>query len=180
VQRRVPAARLILQLDEPSLPAVLAGAIPTPSGYGSVPAVEAAVVEDRLRAVLSVVEPGLRVVHCCAAAVPVALLRAAGADAVSLDLATLSTADNDALGEAIDAGTAIWAGVVPAADAAIMLKDARERVLRWWGQLGFGPAQAAADLVPTPACGLAGASAGYARRAMRVVRDVGRSLLDLA
>src|SRR5206468_11351663 len=40
VSRRVPGARVIVQLDEPSLLAVLAGRIPTPSGFGTVPAVE--------------------------------------------------------------------------------------------------------------------------------------------
>lgn len=34
VQRLVPGARLLLQIDEPSLPAVLAGHLPTASGYG--------------------------------------------------------------------------------------------------------------------------------------------------
>ncbi|MEO5982658.1 MAG: methionine synthase [Pedococcus sp.] len=34
VQRLVPGARLVLQVDEPSLPAVLAGHLPTASGYG--------------------------------------------------------------------------------------------------------------------------------------------------
>jgi hypothetical protein len=32
--------------------------------------------------------------------------------------------------------------------------------------------------VPTPACGLAGASPAYVRRAFSVLRDVGRALLD--
>ena len=40
VLRRVPGASVVVQLDEPSLPAVLAGSVPTPSGWGSVPAVE--------------------------------------------------------------------------------------------------------------------------------------------
>src|SRR3954463_3278947 len=37
--RRLPAARLILQLDEPALPAVLAGSVPTESGFGRVAAI---------------------------------------------------------------------------------------------------------------------------------------------
>jgi hypothetical protein len=36
----------------------------------------------------------------------------------------------------------------------------------------------ASAVVPTPACGLAAASTAYARRAMSVLRDVGRSFLD--
>ena len=40
VQRLVPGARLVLQLDEPGLPAVLAGRLPTASGYGVLRAVD--------------------------------------------------------------------------------------------------------------------------------------------
>lgn len=179
IARRVPQAVLVLQLDEPSLPAVLAGQVPTPSGYGAVSAVESAVLEDGVRAALAVAAEGSRVVHCCAPDAPVGLLAATGADALSLDVGVLSKDQNDVLGEAVDRGTSLWLGVVPGTDAAISLEDARGRLLRWWTEVGFAPERAAGAVVPTPACGLAGASADYARRAMRVVRDVGRSLLDL-
>lgn len=177
---RIPQATVVLQLDEPSLPTVLAGKVPTPSGYGTVAAVEASVVESTLRDVLEVGATGSRVVHCCAQDVPVPLLRAAGADAVSVDLALITSADYDALGEAVDAGTSLWLGVIPAVDAEVTLAAARGRVERLWSALGFDPGRLAAAVVPTPACGLAGASPPYARRAMALVRDVGRALLDLS
>src|SRR5205809_337964 len=41
---RLPAARLLLQLDEPTLPAVLGGRIPTESGLDVLAAVEAEAV----------------------------------------------------------------------------------------------------------------------------------------
>ena len=165
---RIPQATVVLQLDEPSLPTVLAGAV------------EASVVESTLRDVLEVGATGSRVVHCCAQDVPVPLLRAAGADAVSVDLALITSADYDALGEAVDAGTSLWLGVIPAVDAEVTLAAARGRVERLWSALGFDPGRLAAAVVPTPACGLAGASPPYARRAMALVRDVGRALLDLS
>ena len=34
VRRRVPAERVVVQVDEPALPAVLAGSVPTASGFG--------------------------------------------------------------------------------------------------------------------------------------------------
>ncbi len=61
VSRRLPAARLVVQLDEPGLPAVLGGRVPTPSGYGTVRAVEATVVEQTLRDVLAAAPEGGRV-----------------------------------------------------------------------------------------------------------------------
>jgi methionine synthase II (cobalamin-independent) len=177
--RRMPHSTVVLQLDEPSLPTVLAGKVPTPSGYGTVGAVEASRVEATLREVLDVAPPGGRVVHCCASDVPVALLRAAGADALSLDLALVESAGYDALGEAVDAGTSLWLGVVPAVDAEVTQAGARQRIERLWSALGFAPGRLASAVVPTPVCGLAGASPAYARQATAVVRDVGRALLDL-
>jgi Cobalamin-independent synthase, Catalytic domain len=177
VARRVPAARIVTQLDEPSIPAVLGGKVPTPSGYGTVRAVEASVVEQTLSDVLTVVPAGLRVVHCCAADVPVTLLRGAGADAISFDVSRAPSSDD--LGEAVDAGTSLWLGVVPGTDATISLDAASDPVRKLWRELGFAEEQLATSVVPTPACGLAGASPAYARRALSILRDVGRSLLDL-
>jgi hypothetical protein len=177
VARRVPAATIVTQVDEPSIPAVLAGRVPTPSGYGTVRAVEASVVEQTLSDLLAVVPVGRRVVHCCAADIPITLLRGAGADAISLDAShPLST---DALGEAVEAGTSLWLGVVPGTDATISLDASREPVRTLWQELGFADEQLATSVVPTPACGLAGASPPYARRALSIVRDVGASLRDL-
>jgi methionine synthase II (cobalamin-independent) len=178
LRQRVPGAVPVVQLDEPSVPAVLAGQVPTPSGYGTVRAVEENVVRQALRDVLDVVPDGGRVVHCCAADPPVALFRSAGADAVSLDAALLSSADNDALGEAVDAGVSLWLGVVAATDAAISLDSARARITALWSELGFPRGQLAGSVVPTPACGLAGATPAYVRRALTVLRETGASLRE--
>jgi hypothetical protein len=117
-------------------------------------------------------------VHCCAAGAPIALLRGAGADAVSLDASLLGDRDIDALGEAVVAGTCLWLGVVPGVDAEITLDAVRDRMLRMWRALGFPDEQLAETVMPTPACGLAGASPSYARRALAVLRDVGTALRD--
>jgi hypothetical protein len=178
ITARVPGADVVLQLDEPSLPAVLGGRVPTPSGYGTVRAVEAAVVQERLGAVLDAAAAGRRVVHSCASGTPIALARGAGADALSLDAAVLGPADYDALGEAMDGGMVLWLGVLPAVDAAVTLDDARDAVQRLWAELGFARAELPRRLVATPACGLAGASAAYVRRVLSLLRDVGRWLVD--
>lgn len=178
VHRRVPGAAVVLQLDEPSLPAVLGGQVPTPSGYGTVRAVPAETATSALRQVLAVVEEGARAVHCCAADVPIGLLRDAGADAIALDAALLRPAHYDPLGEAVDAGTSLWLGTVSATDAPISLDLSRSVIRKLWGELGFAAERAAGALVPTPACGLAGASPEHARRALRIVRDTGRWLAE--
>ncbi len=178
VQRRVPNARLVLQLDEPSLPAVLGGRVGTPSGYGTVRTVEESVAEATLRDVLSVAGDGGRVVHCCAADAPLKLMRDAGADAISIDAALLRRSDYDALGEAIDAGTSLWLGVLPATEAAVSLDRARDAVRTLWSALGFARSAAAESVVVTPACGLAGAGQPYVRRVLSLLRDVGAALRD--
>jgi hypothetical protein len=49
-------------------------------------------------------------------------------------------------------------------------------VRAWWNELGFPAERLAAAVTLTPACGLAGASAGYARAAMAHVREAARYL----
>src|SRR5699024_6318614 len=106
-------------LDEPMLPQVLAGDLPTPSEYGTVPAVP----EPEARALLSDVLDHVRgmtrqpvIVHCDAPRPPVTMLRRSGADAVALDLLRLGEVSGefaDAFGEAWQEGTTFLLGLVP-------------------------------------------------------------------
>lgn len=180
VAARVPGTEIVLQLDEPSLPAVLAGTVPTPSGYGTVSAVERPTVEQTLHDVLTASGAAARVVHCCAAGAPIGLFRDAGADAVAVDAAFLDAAQYDTLGEVLDAGTGLWLGVLPTTDRPISIDTARDPIERVWAELGFARRELPERLVPTPACGLAGASPEYARRVLSVLRDVGKWLRDQA
>jgi methionine synthase II (cobalamin-independent) len=171
---RVPGARVVVQLDEPSVPAVLEGALPTVSGFGKLPAVEATVVEQELAAVVAAV-PHPVVVHCCAPRAPIELFRAAGAAGVSFDSALVQ--DLDGLGTAVEAGTHLLLGVVPGVEAALPApKATASRVQALWRELGF-PAERLAEAVTlTPACGLAGAPPSYARAAMAHVREAAEFL----
>jgi len=113
VRGRVPGADVLLQLDEPALPAVLAGSVPSASGLNRVRAVEADDAGSALRAVLSAVRaPGL--VHCCAASVPLGIIRGAGAQAAGIDLGQLRRGEEEVLAEAVEAGLGILLGAVPA------------------------------------------------------------------
>jgi hypothetical protein len=47
-----------------------------------------------------------------------------------------------------------------------------------WSELGFDPELLATTVVATPTCGFAGASPAYVRRALSLLRDVGRDSLD--
>ena len=56
VRRRLPGATVLLQLDEPALPAVLAARVPTESGLGAYRAVRTETARDALRTVIDAVE----------------------------------------------------------------------------------------------------------------------------
>jgi methionine synthase II (cobalamin-independent) len=174
VVARVPGARVVVQLDEPSVPAVVQGALPTVSGFGKLAAVEATVVEQELAGVVRALAVPV-VVHCCADRAPLELFRSAGAAAVSFDHGLVQ--DLDATGTAVEAGTHLVVGVVPGTDAALPApKATASRLQAWWRELGF-PAERLAEVVTlTPACGLAGATPGYARTATTHVREAARYL----
>ena len=113
VAARVPGARLLLQLDEPALPAVLAGTVPSASGLNRVRAVEEPDAEAGLRTVLAAARvPTL--VHCCAVSVPLGMIRDAGAAAAGIDLGQLRRGEEEVLAAVVEAGLGIFAGAVPA------------------------------------------------------------------
>jgi hypothetical protein len=53
-----------------------------------------------------------------------------------------------------------------------------DRVRRIWDQLGFPRTRLAAQVVVTPACGLAGADGRYVRRVLAACRDAGRRFVE--
>ncbi|TYK48418.1 methionine synthase [Actinomadura decatromicini] len=180
VRRRLPAAEILLQLDEPGLPAALAGTVPTASGFSRLRAVEEPVAQETLRTVIDAAH-AFTVVHCCARDVPYTLLRGAGAKAVSVDLRRVPKRDDDAVGEAIDAGTALFLGAVPATDALLPpLQATGEPVRELWRRFGFPAARLARQVVITPACGMAGASPRYVREALKRCRDTARMIYEAA
>lgn len=180
VRRRVPGARWLVQVDEPALPAVLAGKVPTASGFHRHRSVDAPLASEALEWVFGAVHDAgaVPVAHCCAADVPVRLLLGAGAAGVSVDLAVLAAEVYDDLGAALDEGDRLFLGVVPATDPGHSQEERSvvDRVLRFLDMLGLDPDEVGDQLVLTPACGLAGASASYAREALALLR-AGASLL---
>jgi hypothetical protein len=180
VRKRLPRADVLLQLDEPSLPAVLAGRVPTESGLSAYRAVDGPDAATALRTVVAAA--GVPVlVHCCAADVPLQVLRDAGAAAVSLDLGLLK--DLDPLGEAIEAGLGLFAGAAatrPRPDSRPpSSKQIADRVRKVWDRLSFPAARLPQQVVVTPACGLAGAPPAYVREVLAACREAGRRLAEV-
>lgn len=155
----------VIQVDEPAAPAVLAGRVPTASGFGRHRSVDAPIADALLRVVTSAVREagGRPVVHCCAADVPVDLFAGAGFAAIAFDAGPVGPGDDWA--RVFEDGTDLWFGT----------SDPR-RVEEFMGQLGFESASYVDRSAVTPPCGLAGQSAAGAREELHRVVSAARSL----
>jgi hypothetical protein len=184
VRARVPGASPVVQLDEPALPGVLAGAIATASGLRRIPAADQALVRDRLAAVLSTAG-AFTVVHCCAAGPPFWLIKDAGAGAVSFDVSLLRSEEHDILAETAESGLAILAGTVnPGTERGHCggppaPREAAAAVAGLWRGLGLAPGRMAGQVVITPACGLPGLTMQAARGVLAACREAGRIVPEL-
>jgi methionine synthase II (cobalamin-independent) len=197
VAKRIPGAVIMVQFDEPALPAVLHGAVPTPSGLSSVRTVEEEVARDRLHEVLAATGK-YTVVHCCAGDLPFGIIVSAGADAVSFDPGQLRRGDFDAFAETAEAGAGLLIGALPTTGP----RDSREGernerrsgrdertrpkpagtaaiVRDLWRKMDLPAAQCARQVVITPACGLAGSSPQQARDALRWCREAAAILPEM-
>jgi hypothetical protein len=184
VRSRIPGATVLLQVDEPALPAVLAGSVPTASGLNRVAAVEATVACDNLRSVLRATT-SFSLVHCCAAGIPFGIARESGAGAVGFDLGLLRRQDEDGLAEAAEAGLGILIGteetgpVRSAAASSPPPRDAAAGVIELWRRIGLPSGSLAGQVVLTPACGLAAASPSRAREVLSRCREAARLMPEL-
>ncbi len=173
VAKRLPGAGLVLQLDEPALPFVLEGGVPTPSGLTRLAAVDIQEVQGVLRAAADAVPSVLVGVHCCAASPPLRMLRDSGSGFASLDATLLTEHEDDPVGELVEAGIRLLLGIDPTVEA-----EASAIPLRGlWHRLGQPPEQLA-SVVVTPTCGLAEVSPDAARAALRRCAEVARLLTD--
>ncbi|MFT3886910.1 MAG: hypothetical protein QM713_01920 [Arachnia sp.] len=148
--RRVPAATVWLQVDEPSLVAVRAGAIPTASGFSRHRAVDDAEIVEALGPLArSRADGAWSVLHCCAPGDWLDLAGRAGFDAVSVDAALVS---REELVAWADARRGLLLGVVDTAARDVMpVDEIVRRTLTLWRQLQVEPYD---DLLLSTACGL--------------------------
>lgn len=185
VRKRI-GAEVVVQFDEPSLPSVLAGSLPSPSGLSMVSAVAEPDAREVLAGLVSAARAATNqpvVVHCCAPRPPVPLFRGAGADAIALDATLLDGTPavfTDQLGEAWDDGCVFFLGLVPSTDPGrpFSLHDAARPALNLVDRLGFPRSLLAERAVPTPTCGFAGATMSWVRRGLELTRDLGKAFVE--
>lgn len=187
LRRRLPDARIILQLDEPALPTVLAGGVSTASGMATYRSVDEQRAQLLLGQVVAAVHgagavPG---VHCCDARAPIELLRRSGVEMLSVDATVLTDDQEDSLAAAVEAGLLILLGYSsttplamsgPQALGEAIARRALEQYARW----GIPADVANAAVALTPACGLADASPEWARLTYAGLGIAGRIARDEA
>jgi methionine synthase II (cobalamin-independent) len=185
VRKRVPGAPVVLQLDEPALPAVLAGSVPTASGLNRIAAVDPTVTAATLRMVLQAAK-AFAAVHCCAPEIPFQIIRDCGAGAVGFDLSLLRREDEDGLAETAEAGLGILAGATTATEpergsraGSHVQRDTAAAVIALWRRMGLPAARLTEQVVITPACGLAAASPAGARAALARCREAAKIMPEL-
>ena len=184
LRRRLPGTSFVVQVDEPVLPQVVAGLLSTPSGFGTVRAVDAGRVGAVLQRVTDALGDVPTVAYCSQPSAPLRLLAASGFDAMAVDFTGIGTsaARLDPIGELLESGTVLLAGVVPGERP-----GGPERELRKWAapvldvfdRLGFPRDTLSARIVPTPVGGLADADTDWALTAMKTVRELSRAFEDL-
>ncbi|MEE2035092.1 methionine synthase [Rhodococcus chondri] len=169
---------VVVQLDEPALPAVLGGTLQGRTYLETVAAVPEPEAQDVLDTTIE--GTGLSVaVHCCSGDAPMALLRRSAADAVAFDLSRIGTADLDGIGELLDSETALILGLVPTTrpTGKPTWRDHAAPAIALIDRLGFRRTVLRSVSV-TPVCGLSGADPDWARTALRVARDIATAFSD--
>ncbi len=168
LRQRVPGVSAVLvELDESRLASVLGGVVPTASGWARYPAVDEQAVRDVLAGVLGATGDGAGV-RLQGADAPLDLARRAGARFLSLAAADLRPEVEDQLGEALESGLGLLAGLVsPTDDGRIQAEELARPVRRLWSRLGLP-----ADLLPravvvTPSDGLDGVAPEQATAVLR-------------
>jgi methionine synthase II (cobalamin-independent) len=186
IARLVPEATLVVQIDEPGLPSVLAGRLPTASGFGRIRAIDPTVAAEGLRAVVAAAGDRHTVVHCCAPDVPLVLLRETGVKAVSIDTTVLGPRGWESVAATVESGVDLWAGAVPTQDMADLptgtppkVHDVIDPLVEAWHRVGL-PLADLARVTLTPTCGLAGLSPAGAGSVQRLAVDAARALTETA
>lgn len=178
VARRLDC-QVVVQFDEPSLPAALAGRLAGVTSLTPVHPVDEAVAAALLDDCVTVVG-GEVALHSCAAGLPWPMLGRSTLSAVSVDASTLAADDLDGVGEFVESGRTVMLGVVPttAPDRRPSDEEVARTVVEFTDRLGFPRAVLPERIGVTPACGMAGATPQWARTAIEITQKAAAAIAD--
>jgi len=162
---------VVVQLDEPLLPTALAGRLTGVTAVTPVPALDEPVAVELLDTCVAAVGTEVAV-HCCHPDVPWQVLRRSTIHAVATDPSGFDAARLDGLGEFLDAGRTALLGLVPTTEPDRLPTDTElaRAAAELVDRLGFARTLLRERIGISPACGLAGASPGWARTAIELAR----------
>ncbi|BBX14229.1 methionine synthase [Mycobacterium novum] len=168
--------QVVVQLDEPALTAAVTGRLAGVTSLSPVPAIDEAVATALLDGCADTVG-GEVIVHSCAAELPWNVLQSSRIVAVSLDCTT-TPVDYDGIGAFIESGRTVVFGLIPAVQPTRRpaVEELAAAAAAITDRIGFARSVLAERVGISPVCGLAGASAQWARTAIGLVRQVGEAL----
>ena len=178
VARRLDCA-VVVQFDEPSLPAALAGRLTGVTSLTPVHPVDEQVAVALLDDCVGTVG-GSVAIHSCAPGLPWQMFLRSTVSAVSFDLSTLTADELDGVGEFVESGRTVMLGVLPttAPDRRPSAEDVAKAVAAVTDQLGFPRAVLPERIGITPACGMAGATLQWARTVIELTQKAADAIAD--
>ena len=162
---------VVVQFDEPSLPAALGGRLPGVTALSPVAALDEAVAAALLDS--CVATAGVDVLlHSCASALPWDLLQRSTIQAISVDASTLRAPDLDGIAAFVESGRTVMLGVVApsAPERRPSAADVAGAVVAVTDRLGFERSALRDRIGVTTACGLAESAPQWARTALGLAR----------
>ncbi len=170
---------VVVQFDEPTLPAAVAGHLSGVSALNSVAALEESVAVTVLDICASAAGAEV-MLHSCGSSIPWKLLQRSSIDAVSVDTGTLQAGDLDAIGEFVESGRVVMLGVVPSSAPVRrpVVEEVATSVVSITDRIGFSRSVLRDRIGIVPACGLAGATPEWARIAIGLTRQVAEAFAD--
>jgi methionine synthase II (cobalamin-independent) len=162
---------VVVQFDEPSLPAALGGRLTGVTALSPVAALDESVAGALLDTCAASVGADV-LLHSCAPKLPWDLLQRSAISAISVDASTLRAPDLDGIAAFVESGRAVLLGVVDAGapERRPAVEEVAAGVVAVTDRLGFERSALRDRIGVTPACGLAGETPQWARTAIGLAR----------
>ena len=172
---------VVVQFDEPMLPAALGGQLSGVTALSPVAALDEEVAITLLDVCVaaSSTPAGADVgVHCCAPGLPWNVLQRSAVRAASVDAGTLRAADLNGIGTFVESGRTVMLGVVAARapDRRLSAEEVAAAVVAVTDRIGLSRSSLRDRIGVTPACGLATATPQWARTAIELARKAAYAL----
>jgi methionine synthase II (cobalamin-independent) len=178
VARRLDTT-VVVQFDEPLLPAALEGRLTGVTSLKPVHPVDESVAIELIDDCIATTGTEV-MVHSCAAALPWKMLQRSTVQALSVDVATLGAADLDGIGEFVESGRSVLLGVIPSTEppARPSSEEIAKAAAAVTDRLGFPRSVLREQVGVTPSCGLAGATTAWARTAIELAQKAADFFAD--